>query len=526
MDNAALAERLEAFAALLDLNGSGHYTVRAYRRAADLIRSTPADVATLVRQGACPGAGRDRARHRDAAARARRDRPDRGAATSSRRRRCRSSSASRRCSASRRSGCASSGTRSGSGRCPSCARPRRQDGSTACPGIGPKTAARIDEGLAELCDREAEARDDSEPGARPRRRGRGGARRRAGRRPAARLRALDALRGRRPARSVSSRRRRCRRSSRCWSATSGASSASPPTASRSRSSVPTPESWDAELVRAIGSPEWVAAPAASSAHAKLPPPELRELDAPSAPARPARARRCPRRPPRPHDGVGRQGDRRGDGPGGAGARLRVPGDLRPHAQRPRRPGARCRRPPPAGRGDRRRERGAGAVPDPPRERVRHPPGRVARPPGRRAGRARVGADQPPRGAARTARGDHTARRRGDAPRSHDQGAASCLSHPKGRILNHRPENALDLERVFEVALETGVARGGERPPRPARPLRRARARRARRGRPDRLLDRRPLGARAREHAALGGDGASRRRAARRRPQHAARWTSS
>lgn len=36
-------------------------------------------------------------------------------------------------------------------------------------------------------------------------------------------------------------------------------------------------------------------------------------------------------------------------------------------------------------------------------------------------------------------------------------AAACLSHPKGRILNHRPENALDLDRVFEVALETGVA---------------------------------------------------------------------
>jgi DNA polymerase (family X) len=33
----------------------------------------------------------------------------------------------------------------------------------------------------------------------------------------------------------------------------------------------------------------------------------------------------------------------------------------------------------------------------------------------------------------------------------------CLSHPKGRILNHRPENALDLDRVFEVALQTGVA---------------------------------------------------------------------
>jgi DNA polymerase (family X) len=36
-------------------------------------------------------------------------------------------------------------------------------------------------------------------------------------------------------------------------------------------------------------------------------------------------------------------------------------------------------------------------------------------------------------------------------------AASCLSHPLGRILNHRPENALDLDLVFEVALERGVA---------------------------------------------------------------------
>ena len=36
-------------------------------------------------------------------------------------------------------------------------------------------------------------------------------------------------------------------------------------------------------------------------------------------------------------------------------------------------------------------------------------------------------------------------------------AVCCLSHPKGRIINHRPPNALDLEAVFEVALETGVA---------------------------------------------------------------------
>jgi DNA polymerase (family 10) len=33
----------------------------------------------------------------------------------------------------------------------------------------------------------------------------------------------------------------------------------------------------------------------------------------------------------------------------------------------------------------------------------------------------------------------------------------CLSHPKGRLINRRPENALDLERVFEVALEEQVA---------------------------------------------------------------------
>jgi DNA polymerase (family 10) len=36
-------------------------------------------------------------------------------------------------------------------------------------------------------------------------------------------------------------------------------------------------------------------------------------------------------------------------------------------------------------------------------------------------------------------------------------AVTCLSHPKGRIINHRPPNALDLERTFETALETGVA---------------------------------------------------------------------
>jgi DNA polymerase (family 10) len=34
---------------------------------------------------------------------------------------------------------------------------------------------------------------------------------------------------------------------------------------------------------------------------------------------------------------------------------------------------------------------------------------------------------------------------------------SCLSHPTGRLINRRPESALDLERVFDLARETGVA---------------------------------------------------------------------
>ena len=34
---------------------------------------------------------------------------------------------------------------------------------------------------------------------------------------------------------------------------------------------------------------------------------------------------------------------------------------------------------------------------------------------------------------------------------------SCLSHPTGRLINRRPENAVDLDRVYEVALAEGVA---------------------------------------------------------------------
>src|SRR3712207_7583050 len=36
-------------------------------------------------------------------------------------------------------------------------------------------------------------------------------------------------------------------------------------------------------------------------------------------------------------------------------------------------------------------------------------------------------------------------------------AVRALSHPTGRLVNHRPPNALDLEETIAVALETGVA---------------------------------------------------------------------
>ena len=49
--NGFLAERLEAFAVLLDLADASPFSARAYRWAAELLRATPAPVAELVRQG-------------------------------------------------------------------------------------------------------------------------------------------------------------------------------------------------------------------------------------------------------------------------------------------------------------------------------------------------------------------------------------------------------------------------------------------------------------------------------------------
>ncbi len=51
LDNRAIADRMEAFAGLLELSGAQPYAIRAYHRAADVIRGTPVPVAELVRDG-------------------------------------------------------------------------------------------------------------------------------------------------------------------------------------------------------------------------------------------------------------------------------------------------------------------------------------------------------------------------------------------------------------------------------------------------------------------------------------------
>ena len=51
MDNAHIADRLEALATLLDLADANAYTIRAYRRAAETVRGAPVPIAGLVRAG-------------------------------------------------------------------------------------------------------------------------------------------------------------------------------------------------------------------------------------------------------------------------------------------------------------------------------------------------------------------------------------------------------------------------------------------------------------------------------------------
>ena len=108
---------------------------------------------------------------------------------------------------------------------------------------------------------------------------------------------------------------------------------------------------------------------------------------------------------------------------------------------------------------------------------------------------------------------------------------ACLSHPKGRYINRRPENELDIDRADRGRARGGSRAGGERAAGPARPARRLRPAGGRGGGEDRLLDRRALDPRALEHGAVCRDRPPRVGVGGGRPQHAAarfpaRWTSS
>jgi DNA polymerase (family 10) len=449
VDNATLADRLDAFAALLDLNGSGHYTVRAYRRAADMIRSTPADVAALVRQGrvrelAGIGPGIE-TRLRELVETGRIAELDEleaqalpelvGVAAllgvSTKRMRELGHALGIKTLAELQ-GAAAEG---------------RLD---SVPGIGPKTAARINDGLAGLAT------------ARPRR---GMTLNRA----LALVVEVAAALGGEPAGDP---RRGSELSTRFavvvpQERLAGAGDLAQIVAVLERDEYrvvgvtadgypievigATAESWDRDLVRTIGSPEWVAAHGDRPPQ-PLPPPELRELDA-----------------PHPAPDLLELGDIRGD--------LHVHSTASDGKATVEEMG--------------RAAQALGyeylAICDHTRN-VRVVPGLDADDLRRQA--VEIAAANELLAPFRILRGSecdilpdgsldlpddvlyelewvqislHAGQR---APRqaitdrvveAMQHPAASCLSHPKGRILNHRPENALDLDRVFEVALETGVA---------------------------------------------------------------------
>ena len=448
VDNARLAERLEAFAALLDLNGSGYYTVRAYRRAADLIRSTPADVASLVRAGrvrelAGIGPGIE-ARLTELVETGRIAELDELEAQA----------LPELVGVARLLGLSAKRMRElGHGlgiRTLAELREAAADGRLdSVHGIGPKTAARIQSGLAELTTvrprrgmllnraltlvGDVAAALGGEPAGDPVR-ACDLSTRFAVVVPLERLAQAEAL-----PQLVAVLERDERR-------VLGVTAEGYPIEIVGA----TPATWEEELVRAIGSPEWVAAN--EPFPAKLPPPELRELDA----------------PPAPPDLL---------------ELAHVRGDLHVHTT--------------ASDGKATVEEmaraalGLGyeylAICDHTRN-VRVVPGLDADDIRRQA--EEIAAANELQAPFRVLRGSecdilpdgsldlpddvlaeldwvqislHAGQRWGKQAltdrvvEAMRHPAAGCLSHPKGRILNHRPENALDLERVFQVALETGVA---------------------------------------------------------------------
>ena len=448
MDNAALAGRLEAFAALLDLNGSGHYTVRAYRRAAELIRSTPADVAALVRAGrvrelAGIGPGIERRLHElvETGRIAELDELEAQALPEL-------------VGVARLLGLSAKRMRELGHALGIRTLPELREAAAAgkldsVRGIGPKTAARIETGLVELSS------------ARPRR---GMTLNRA----RALVGEIAAALGGEPAGDP---RRACELSTRFAVVVPrdrlAEAEALPHLVAvleRDERHVvgvtgegypieivgATPENWERELVEAIGSPEWLAA------HPRLPdpppPPELREADAPATP------------PDLLELG-------------------HVRGDLHVHTTASDGKASVLE----MGRAAQALGYEYLAICDHTRN-VRVVPGLDADDVRRQA--EEIAAANELLAPFRILRGSecdilpdgsldlpddvlaeldwvqislHAGQRASRSAitdrvvEAMHHPAASCLSHPKGRILNHRPENELDLGRVFDVALETGVA---------------------------------------------------------------------
>ena len=294
----------------------------------------------------------------------------------------------------------------------------------------------------------------------------------------------------------------------------------------SRPRLPEPDRFGSALVEQPGSREYVEAlgalPDAATRAARVRGARVALVSAGAPrgtfPRHSTGARRAggrPRRSPLPYDLVGRSGERPRDGGGRPRARLCVHRHLRPHADvgavrvsTPTISGARPRR-------SLRRTSVSLRSACPAGRRMRHTPRRQPRPSGRPARRARVGAAEPSRGST-----ERCCEITASVTEAMRHPAVRCLSHPKGRIINHRPPNALDLEAGDRSrSRDRGRARD-QRPARPAGSRGRARASRSgRRGSAGRL-DGRALRPWTRQHGACGRDRPPSLGDARGRAEHA------
>ena len=259
--------------------------------------------------------------------------------------------------------------------------------------------------------------------------------------------------------AVAAARRRARVAS-----TSGRPSASRWRASRSRSSSP---SRGASAPRSRGrraQPEYLApleplpdAPDEHALYAQLGiawcPPELREAPVRRRAAAARRARRHPRRPAHAHDVVRRAGERRGDG---ARRDARAATTTWRSATTPPRSERSAASPPTTCAAKPRRS--------PPRTRSWRRFGSCA---GSSATSSPTAASTCPTTSSRSSTGSKRASTAASACREAEMTrrvlealrnpSVRCLSHPTGRYINRRPENALDLDRVFEFAVEHDIA---------------------------------------------------------------------